>query len=68
MVAMKEINFEQALKELEAIVMQLETGNVALEESIKLYQRGLELYGMCYEKLQEAEKLVVKINDNQTKE
>ena len=60
---MGEINFENALKELESIVAKLEAGNVALEDSITLYQKGLELYGLCYKKLQDAEKLVVKIND-----
>lgn len=60
---MSEFNFEQSLKELEEIVRKLETGNVPLEESIKLYQRGLELYGVCYKKLEQAEELIVKVND-----
>jgi exodeoxyribonuclease VII small subunit len=60
---MSQNNFEESLKELETIVSKLESGNVALEDSITLYQRGLELYGTCYQKLQEAEKLIVKMND-----
>lgn len=62
---MANLNFENSLKELETIVSKLESGQVSLEESIDLYQRGLELYGTCYKKLQDAEKLIVKINDEQ---
>ncbi|HEY8364370.1 MAG TPA: exodeoxyribonuclease VII small subunit [Haloplasmataceae bacterium] len=58
-----EQSFEKAMSELEEIVKKLESGEVNLEDSITLYKRGLELYGYCYQKLQEAEKLVVKIND-----
>lgn len=64
---MSEFNFEQALKELETIVNQLESGNVSLEESISLYQRGLELYGLCYKKLQEAEQVIIKLSENEEK-
>jgi exodeoxyribonuclease VII small subunit len=60
---MEELNFEQSLKELETIVSKLESGSISLEESIVLYQRGLDLYGSCYKKLQEAEQLIVKINE-----
>ena len=37
------LSFEQALAELEGIVDRLETGDVALEESIEIYQRGAQL-------------------------
>jgi exodeoxyribonuclease VII small subunit len=60
---MKEMNFEKAMIELEDIVKKLETGNTNLDESIKLYQRGLELYGFCFQKLKAAEKIIVKINE-----
>lgn len=62
---MSDFNFEQSLKELEAIVKKLESGNVNLDESIKLYQRGLELYRTCYKQLQEAEDLIVKIHEDE---
>lgn len=62
---MSEFNFEQSLKELETIVKKLESGNVSLDESIKLYQRGLELYGTCYKKLQDAEELIVQVQENE---
>lgn len=57
------VNFESALAELESIVRKLEASQVTLEESITLYQRGLELYGYCFEQLQQAEQLIVKMNN-----
>ncbi len=65
---MNDTTFEQAMLELEEVVKKLESGTINLDESITLYQRGLELYGYCYQKLQEAEKLVVKINGEKTGE
>lgn len=65
---MNKISFEQAMLELEELVKKLESQTVNLDESITLYQRGLELYGFCFQKLQEAEKLVVKINGEKTGE
>lgn len=65
---MTELTFEKAMAELEEIVKKLETGTASLDESITLYKRGLELYGFCQQKLQEAEKLVVKINEEKTGE
>lgn len=60
---MSELTFEKAISELEEIVKKLEAGDASLDESIKLYKRGLELYGFCFQKLQDAEKLVVKISE-----
>jgi len=65
---MTELTFEKAMVELEDIVKKLESGNTSLDDSINLYKRGLELYGFCYQKLQDAEKLVVKINEEKTGE
>lgn len=65
---MSDMTFEQAMLELEEVVKKLESGSANLDESITLYQRGLKLYGFCYQKLQEAEKLVVKINGEKTGE
>jgi exodeoxyribonuclease VII small subunit len=39
--------FEEYLKELEEIVKELEQGNLSLDESIKKYQRGMELSTLC---------------------
>ena len=56
-----EMSFEDAMKELEQVVGQLERGDVALEESIKLYERGAELKKRCETKLKEAEEKVAAI-------
>lgn len=48
-------DFEKALAELEAIVKQLEAGNVPLEKSLELFQQGVELARQCKLKLDEAE-------------
>jgi exodeoxyribonuclease VII small subunit len=56
-----EMSFEEALAALEAVVGQLERGDVALEQSIALYERGAALKAHCAEKLREAEEKVEKI-------
>ena len=53
--------FEAALAELEAIVDQLEKGAVALDESIRLYERGEALKQRCDELLKNAEMRIEKI-------
>ena len=49
------VDFEKALAELEGIVKQLEAGNLALERSLALFERGVQLARACKEKLAEAE-------------
>jgi exodeoxyribonuclease VII small subunit len=56
-----QMTFEQALKELETVVGRLERGDVALEDSIALYERGAALKARCERKLAEAEEKVSKI-------
>ncbi|CUH78057.1 exodeoxyribonuclease VII small subunit [Tropicibacter naphthalenivorans] len=56
-----EMSFEQAMAELERVVGQLERGDVALEESITLYDRGAKLRARCETKLKEAEEKVAAI-------
>ncbi|GHE01621.1 exodeoxyribonuclease VII small subunit [Defluviimonas sp. 20V17] len=53
-----QMSFEQAMAELEQVVGQLERGDVPLEQSIKLYERGAALKARCEEKLKEAEEKV----------
>ncbi len=55
------MSFEQAMKELEQVVGKLERGDVALEDSITLYERGAELKKRCEAKLKEAEEKVAAI-------
>ena len=59
--AIEGMSFEDALKELEGIVRQLEQGEVPLEQSIQLYERGDALRRHCEAKLREAELKVEKI-------
>jgi exodeoxyribonuclease VII small subunit len=56
-----ELPFEKALSELETIVQRLEKGDVALEESIQIYERGEALKRRCETLLREAEARVEKI-------
>ena len=48
------MKFEDAQKELERIVQQLETGQADLDEAITLWERGEELYRLCADKLDSA--------------
>ena len=61
MTEIAEMTFEQALAELESVVSRLERGDVALDESIGLYERGAKLRARCQQKLAEAEEKVSKI-------
>ncbi|MDF0601184.1 exodeoxyribonuclease VII small subunit [Psychromarinibacter sp. C21-152] len=61
-----EMSFEQAMRELEAVVGQLESGDVELEKSIQLYERGAALKKRCEEKLKEAEEKVAAITFDET--
>ncbi len=56
-----EMSFEDAIRELEQVVTQLDRGDVALEDSIKLYERGAALKARCEAKLKEAEEKVAQI-------
>ena len=51
-------NFETALTELESLVQTMETGRLALEDSLSAYQRGMQLLKYCQEALQTAEQKI----------
>jgi exodeoxyribonuclease VII small subunit len=55
---MKENKFEDSMKELEDIVKRLESGDLPLEESLKIFEKGVALSRFCFNKLEEAEKRV----------
>lgn len=57
----KRLPFEKALSELEQIVQRLERGDVPLEESVAIYERGEALKRRCEELLKQAEARVEKI-------
>ncbi|RNC83416.1 MAG: exodeoxyribonuclease VII small subunit [Balneola sp.] len=56
-------SFEEALEKLETIVQQLEKDEVTLEESVKLYEEGIQLSKFCTEILQQAELRIEEVND-----
>jgi exodeoxyribonuclease VII small subunit len=56
-----EMTFEQAMAELEQVVERLEKGEVPLEESIGLYERGARLKAHCEAKLKAAEERVERL-------
>jgi len=55
---MAEVKFEEALKKLEGIVGQLETGDLALEVALAKYEEGIRLVRLCQKKLEQAKKKV----------
>ncbi len=57
----KDLSFEQALQELEAVVARLESGDVSLDNAIDAYSRGMELKAHCQARLEEARLKVEKI-------
>jgi len=61
----EEMSFEDAMRELEAIVTQLDSGNVELEKSIALYERGALLKAHCEAMLKDAEEKVAAIKLDQ---
>jgi len=66
MVKEKENNFESNLKKLELIVDKLESGEIGLEESVKLYEEGMKIKKICDKKLKDIEMQIkkIKIEDN----
>ncbi|MBL7071825.1 MAG: exodeoxyribonuclease VII small subunit [Candidatus Omnitrophica bacterium] len=55
---MKEMKFEEALKKLEKIVSDLETGDMSLEESLSRYEEGVKLSKVCSRQLEAAKSRV----------
>jgi len=57
--------FEDAISELENIVGKLENGELSLEESIEYFQKGIELSKYCSKKLDEVEKKISILTENE---
>lgn len=57
-------DFENSLKELEKIVRELESGEVSLDESLKKFEKGIELYKQCRQTLEGAEKKIKILSDS----
>lgn len=58
---MKEMSFEDAMKKIEAIVDELEKGDLALEESLKRFEEAVKLARVCHKKLESAQQKVSKL-------
>ena len=56
-------DFEAAIAELEGIVKKLEEGDLPLEKSLELYERGVQLSRFCHARLEDAEKRIEVLND-----
>ena len=63
--AKKKEKFEEALQKLEAIVAQIEEGDLPLEETLKAFEEGVRLARFCASKLDEAERKVEKLMRDQ---
>jgi exodeoxyribonuclease VII small subunit len=63
---MKQQSFEQAMQRLEKIVADLENGDTHLEDSIKLFEEGMNLAKLCMDKLNQAEKKLQKLTRDDT--
>ncbi len=63
---MKKPDFETSLKELEEIVEQLETSDLALDETLAKYEKGIKIYKQCYQILEKAEKKINILLKNST--
>lgn len=59
------ISFEDALKELETVVEKLNREDVSLEDSVRLYEDGLKLSGICSDILEKATQKITEIEKNQ---
>ena len=56
-------DFESALAELDTIVRKMEEGDLTLEKSMELYERGLQLSRFCHSTLEAAERRIELLND-----
>jgi exodeoxyribonuclease VII small subunit len=62
------LTFEQAIKELTGIVSKIEQGEIALQDSLQQYEKGMALIKHCRKILQEAEKRIEKIAQEEVQE
>jgi exodeoxyribonuclease VII small subunit len=59
----EDLTFEQAFKELEATVAKLEGGDLSLEASLALFERGQQLSAYCSKLLEQAELKVTQLSE-----
>ena len=67
---MKKENFEESMKKLEEIVVELENGNLNLDESVSKFEEGMKISKQCNKILEESEKKITILlnNDGEIKE
>ncbi|HIA49893.1 MAG TPA: exodeoxyribonuclease VII small subunit [Acidobacteria bacterium] len=56
-------DFESAISELETIVNTLEEGDLSLDKSLELFERGVQLSRFCHQRLEEAERRIEVLNE-----
>jgi exodeoxyribonuclease VII small subunit len=61
---MQDVTFEDAFGELDRIVERLEAGELTLEESVSLYERGQALVHQCQQRLDQAELRISQLGDS----
>lgn len=65
---MAELTYEESIKKLEQIVTTLESGELGLEESLKLFEEGTKLAAICNKALNDAEQKIYKLNEEEAEE
>ena len=60
----KELTLEQTFEKLEEAISKLESEDISLEESFKVYKEGMKLIQSCNNKIDKVEKEVLKLNEN----
>lgn len=61
----KNTDFEKSLDELENIVEKLQNGDISLDESIKLFERGMELTNLCRKTLETARQKITSLTEEE---
>lgn len=62
------MKFEESMKRLDEIVKQMETGDLSLEESMKLYEEATKLSALCKDELEKAELKITELKSDGEKE
>lgn len=62
--AKREIRLEESFEKLDEMLNELESPDISLEESFRLYQEGMKLLKQCNETIDRVEKNVLKLNEN----
>lgn len=61
----EELSYEDAFAQMEEILRKLENGNIKLDESLELYEKGIKLYRRCNLILENAQLKITQFDENQ---